>query len=262
MKVSCPVCSDAADFVFEAIVLKKHTARYYSCSNCGYLYASKPFWLEEAYGSAISAADTGLVYRNIKFSTILSNFLFMTGATKANHVDISGGTGLFTRLMRDNGFNYFWSDPYCENIHARGFEYESTASNVDYATAFEVLEHLTNPYELFSTAFNEVKANTLIISTEIFRGSPPPTKEWSYYSLNTGQHIGFFQKKTLEFIAKKLNLFFSSSGNIHIFSKQPINVFLFALVNKRFGVLPASIIRKILGSQIDRDYGLMMEKIK
>lgn len=262
MKHSCPVCCYSADFVFEAIVLKKHTARYYSCSNCGYLYASEPFWLEEAYGSAISAADTGLVYRNIKFSTILSSFLFLIGATNASHVDISGGTGLFTRLMRDNGFNYFWSDPYCKNIHARGFEYESSIANVDCTTAFEVLEHLTNPYELFSTAFKGLKANTLIISTEIFRGSPPSLKEWSYYSLNTGQHIGFFQKRTLEFIAKKLNLFFSSSGNIHIFSKQPINTFLFNLVNKRFGVLPASIIRKILGSHIDGDYELMMEKIK
>ena len=116
MKHQCPVCSQAAEFVFEELVLKKYPAKYYLCAGCGYLFAADPYWLEEAYDSAISAGDTGLVYRNIKFSNIVSNYLFFTRASGSVNVDISGGTGLFTRLMRDNGFNYFWLDPYCENV--------------------------------------------------------------------------------------------------------------------------------------------------
>jgi hypothetical protein len=34
-------------------------------------------------------------------------------------VDIGGGYGLLTRLMRDRGFDFYWKDPHCENIFAK-----------------------------------------------------------------------------------------------------------------------------------------------
>jgi hypothetical protein len=51
-------------FSFTAKVLRKHLARYEVCDACGFLRAHEPYWLDEAYSSAIAAADTGLVARN------------------------------------------------------------------------------------------------------------------------------------------------------------------------------------------------------
>ena len=40
-------------------------------------------------------------------------------------LDIGGGTGLLTRLLRDVGFEAQWSDEYCDNIFAQGFTYDN-----------------------------------------------------------------------------------------------------------------------------------------
>jgi Nif-specific regulatory protein len=37
-------------------------------------------------------------------------------------VDCAGGYGILVRLLRDYGVNALWSDPYCENVLAKGFE--------------------------------------------------------------------------------------------------------------------------------------------
>ncbi len=37
-------------------------------------------------------------------------------------LDYAGGYGVFTRLMRDIGFDFYWHDPYTQNLFANGFE--------------------------------------------------------------------------------------------------------------------------------------------
>lgn len=53
-------------------------------------------------------------------------------------VDYAGGHGFLVRLLRDIGVDAFWSDPFCENLVARGFEYENK-NKVELVTAFEFL---------------------------------------------------------------------------------------------------------------------------
>ena len=94
--------------------------------------------VEEAYSNAIADADTGLVARNISISKRLACILFAFNDKQAKYLDIGGGYGLLTRLMRDIGFDFYWSDPYCENILAKGFE-SSNNNPISAITAFEVL---------------------------------------------------------------------------------------------------------------------------
>ena len=45
--------------------------------------------------------------------------------------------------------------------------------------------------------------------------------EWWYYGVEHGQHIGFFQKKTFDYLAEKHNLHFYTNGqNIHLLTDK------------------------------------------
>lgn len=262
--MNCSICSGPMHHVFHARVLSKYDASYQFCSECGYLKVENPFWLEEAYGDAIARADTGIVTRNIGIASKLAGILYFVLGVKKNEpaVDVAGGYGILTRLMRDIGFNFYWADVYCKNLIAPGFEYSSTIGNCQIITAMEVMEHLEDPSEFVRSQVTRVEAQYFIFTTELFNGVPPVPGSWWYYAFETGQHIGFFQRRTLEKMAGKLNMQFSSAGGIHIFSHTPINQFLFRLVTNKFcAPLFAVFVRYLKGSKTMSDHAVMLNEI-
>lgn len=252
----CPVCSDVGQECFDAEVLGKHLARYFLCSNCGYLWIRDPYWLDEAYSEAIADTDTGIVSRNVDVASKLAPLLLwgLKERGRGKYLDSSGGYGLLVRLMRDYGFDFYWKDKYCKNIVATGFEYNVAVGQCRAVTAFEVLEHLENPVGYIRDALKLSGANTFIFSTELFDGVPPAPNDWWYYARPSGQHIGFFQKKTLERIANDLGMQFYSSCGIHVFSNALKDNLVLRLMMSRIGRLLAPILAKrILGSKTNSD---------
>jgi len=137
--MKCKICKKEADPLFNALVLGKYDVKYYSCIHCGFVFTEEPYWLNEAYKNAINLNDTGLMQRNLHFSRVLSTVLYFLFDAKAKYLDYAGGYGIFTRLMRDNGFDFYWSDPYCENILVKGFECENAnTKSFLLLSAFEV----------------------------------------------------------------------------------------------------------------------------
>lgn len=261
--MNCPICSGSMRHVFHAQVLSKYEANYQLCDSCGYLMVEDPHWLEEAYGDAIAQADTGLVMRNITIATKLVGILYFALGIRGNApcLDVAGGYGVLTRLMRDFGFNFYWADPYCKNLIAPGFEYSDSIGACDAITAMEVMEHLQDPVDFVRTQIANNHAKYFVFTTELFEGAPPSPKAWWYYSFETGQHIGFFQKKTLVEVAKRLNMNFSSTGGMHIFSHAPINTFALKLVSNKFiAPLIAMVVRKIEGSKTMSDHVMMLNQ--
>ena len=224
MKLStpCPICTEKREPYFEQTILQKYNVTYYFCTFCGLLQTETPFWMQEAYESAIVDADTGLVSRNISISKKLSNALFFLFRKDGKYLDAAGGYGMLTRLMRDIGYDFYWSDPYCENILAKGFHVGSSHEKFEAVTAFEVLEHVIDPLKFISDILAQAEANTFIFSTELFSGMPPNPEDWYYYALGTGQHISFYQRKTLKCLADRLSLNFYSNKNFHIFTSKKI----------------------------------------
>ena len=115
---NCQICSNSMKHAFFAKVLGKYQAEYEVCNNCGYLRIKDPYWLKEAYSNAIANADTGIVMRSVTLSNKISRILFWLINHKNAHryLDAAGGYGILTRMMRDNGFDFYWSDKFCENL--------------------------------------------------------------------------------------------------------------------------------------------------
>jgi hypothetical protein len=248
---------------FTAQVMGKYPAQYEVCNACGFLRAHEPHWLDEAYSSAIASTDTGLVMRNNAIARNLASVLFgvLGERGQGRYADIAGGYGMLTRIMRDYGFDFYWSDKYCNNLMARGFEYLPELGECRAITAIEIMEHLEDPLAFIRAALEQTQANTLIFTTELFEGSPPTPEQWWYYSFETGQHIAFFQRRTLEVMAKKLGLSFASGGGMHVFSKQPINERLLGLFSGRISIVFAWWARKFLGTRVMRDHHTMVQRL-
>jgi len=205
------------DFAFEATILGRLKVQYYSCAVCGLLQTEAPYWLEEAYQTPIALGDTGLMARNIDNSRFLTTFLAQTYPNTAKFLDLAGGYGILTRLLRDRGFECFTTDPYCPNLFASAFELP-TGFKADALFAFEVLEHIHHPYEFIEQQFTKFDCRTLVFSTLTFPAAPPP-RDWWYYAFDTGQHITFYQRRSLELLAERLRCHYHQvNPGLHVIS--------------------------------------------
>jgi hypothetical protein len=248
---------------FTAKVFLKYTARYKVCNKCGFLAVQDPYWIEEAHSKAIASADTGLVMRNVSLSSKVAGVLYWIMGERGGgrYIDVAGGYGLFTRLMRDLGFDFYWSDKYCKNVISPGFEYQQEMGICQAVTAFEVLEHLANPVPFIEETLSLYGAQTLIFSTELYEGAPPRPGDWYFYVFATGQHIAFYQRRTLEMLGTKLGLYFASANGLHILSRTPINELLFSMATGWLSSSAALWIRFRMRSKTLSDHDLIINRI-
>lgn len=219
---TCRLCHCESSYVFERKLLN-YNVSYYKCPNCGYLQTEEPFWLEDAYKEEINLTDTGLASRSIHNLGVVLAFFLSSELKKPLLLDYSGGYGLLTRLLRDSGVNAFWSDKYCKCLFSRGFE-DNGKTKYDIVTSFEVLEHLHITKKELSEIFN--KGENFVFTTCLYNNNLP--SDWWYFGSEHGQHIGFYSKKTLRYIATEKNFFYSRIfKSYHIFTKKRFSVVKF-----------------------------------
>lgn len=228
------------------------------CPTCGLTRTEPPYWRDEAYRETLPAADTGLVMRNIEVSAKLAGILYFCFDRKASYVDIAGGNGMLVRPIRDHEFDFYRENPYCENLLARGFAARQTIGTIAALTAFEVLEHMHDPVTFVADALRQRRTDTLIFSTQLYAGDRPPAVDWWYYSFATGQHVSFYQLRTLRAIAGRLGLKLYSANGIHAFTSRALSPLTFGLVGGSASCLIAPYVRRILGSKTATDH----ERIK
>ncbi|MFH1352771.1 MAG: class I SAM-dependent methyltransferase [bacterium] len=233
--MNCKICNNTCRCLFSANLLLKYDVKYYLCENCGFLQTEEPYWLNEAYTETINSTDTGLLQRNITLARQITPILYYFFDKNAKFLDWAGGYGIFTRLMRDIGFDFYWGDPYCKNLFARGFEYNSEIHDITLVTTFESFEHFTNPITEIQKMLSVSK--NIIFTTNLLPEKVPAPEDWWYYGLEHGQHISFYSKKTLEFIAGKFGINLLSADGLNIFSGKPLNkLYANILLGKRGGL--------------------------
>ena len=228
----CRICSIPVSEVFSSTLLKKYSVKYFQCSQCGYVQTEAPFWLEEAYITSINNSDTGIMMRSFWHRNIASTLIYSLFNQQGKFLDYGGGYGVFVRLMRDVGFDFYWQEKHTENLFVKGFEFtESKINTVEIVTCFEAFEHFVDPvFELDNLL--SISRNVLL-STEFIPEPTPSPDEWWYYGMDHGQHIGFFQKKTFDYLAEKHQINFYTNGqNIHLLTEKQIPQSAFKWITK------------------------------
>ncbi len=216
----CRLCGARTSQVFEARLMKKFDVKYFLCDDCGLLQTERPYWLEEAYGSAINASDTGIMRRAAEQSRIISAIIFTCFDPQGRFVDYGGGYGIFTRLMRDIGFDYYWTDPHAENLVSRGFEYDGKG-NVEMVSSLETFEHFVEPGRDIRKMLEISRC--IVFSTELLPENIPRPEDWWYYGLEHGQHIAFYSRRTMDHLARTHGLNYYRCGQLHLLCQRDIS---------------------------------------
>lgn len=230
VRSKCPIDGGVMNFVFEAEVLSRHRAMYEQCASCGLVQPRSPHWLDEAYSDVIALSDVGLVARNLVNAKRVEPLVERLAGPGARILDIGGGYGLLCRILRDRGLDCRTTDPYCENILAKGFEPEPDYV-ADVLLAFEVMEHLPDPLPFLGEQLEKYGAHSIIFSTLVHNGPEAPPKDWWYYTLETGQHVSLYQSRSLAILADGLGLVYHQiSQDFHLFTRHslgPIDRWMF-----------------------------------
>lgn len=250
----CKICNNPTVPIFKEQVLHKYEVQYYQCTTCNFIQTTTPYWLNEAYESAINNNDTGILLRNERFRKIVTVLIIFVFGKSNKYLDYAGGYGIFTRMMRDIGFDYYWVDEYAKNLVSIGFEHKQKQT-YSAITAFEVFEHLDNPHEKLADMLTY--SDTIIFSTELVPNQTPD-KNWWYYAFTHGQHIAFYHYKSLQHLAGVYGLnLYSNGSNFHVFTKITISPILFKLLYKgsKFGLY--NLAKKGLVAKTMADHKLM-----
>jgi hypothetical protein len=229
----CIVCNHDQVTIFDhGLVLGEFSAVLASCDSCGQEWFDAPeAWLAEAYASPIANTDTGIVSRSLRIHRAISSFLSISNIP-GKVLDWGSGSGLLTRLLRDDGHECYGFEPYTSPVLAGGFTWKKEQDAYSHGPyraiiAIEVVEHLANPQKFFATALSAT--DTLIFSTELV-DKARNGRDWWYYSRETGQHIAFYTQKSLAHLASLNSCKYASSRNksLHIITNKPSDLRLFS----------------------------------
>ena len=249
----CRLCGETSSKIFRKKILDKYDVDYFQCSSCQFIQTEEPFWLKESYQNSINIEDSGLLDRNILFARRSATVLYFLFNKRGVFLDYGGGYGLFVRLMRDHGFDFYWNDPFTENLFARGFELKvEKQKRFELVTVFECFEHFVDPIAELERMLP--LSDSLLFSTEIFSSTAPLPEEWRYYGFSHGQHVALYSLKSLEYIAKKYNMHLcTNKKSFHLLTRKKMNnsLFNFLLYAAHFGI--PLIIRSLMHSKVNSD---------
>jgi len=227
----CRVCGAPSAGFGSARILDRIDVQYFQCSRCRFVQTEQPYWLDEAYSSALIAADVGAVARNLRLAGITQALIQQCFDPDGAFLDYGGGYGLFVRLMRDRGFDFRWHDRYAKNLLSIGFDAAPNEGSFELMTAFEVLEHLVDPIPEIEAMFAR-GTGSLLCTTELLPASNPRPGNWWYYVPSGGQHISIYSAEALDHIGKRLGCRVVSNGSsLHLFTRRSISEKAFRLVS-------------------------------
>lgn len=217
---NCRFCDGITEYKFSKLILRKYHVKYYRCVICESLQCENPYWLSEAYlDNHISLTDTGIMQRNIDNVAIVKRLCALLNISTC--VDFGGGEGIFCRLLSDYGVNCILEDQYAE---PKMFPKKLNATYVNpvLLTAFEVFEHFELPLNQASAILSR-QVDYLLISTDLYNNQ---SDDWWYLSEDTGQHVFFWSKKSLEMLASNNNYKILTVGSRHFLYRKlsPVNI--------------------------------------
>lgn len=234
--MTCPICESVSTEYCAAKTLGRYDVQYFRCSQCQFIFTETPYWLNEAYDSAITKLDIGLIIRNETTVPIVKTIINKWFNPSGQFIDYGGGYGMLVRMMRDRGFDFYRQDIYCDNLYAESFDIKDVAPfKAELLTAFEVFEHLDNPVKELEKML--VLSDSIMFSTDVQPFDHVTPESWWYFIPETGQHVSLYSRKSLQALADRFNLYYNwDDQNFHLFSKKKISNNLFkSMTHPRWG---------------------------
>ncbi len=227
--MECKICRHESELLWKARILGKYDVAYFKCPSCEFIQTEQVYWLAEAYAGVIADTDIGYVTRNLMYSGRVEQIVRWSFPRVRRFLDYGGGYGLFVRLMRDRGFDFYRQDLYCDNIFARNFDVEDLRhvpgeQRFGLLTAFEVFEHLDDPRREIDAMFGY--ADSILFSTELQPRHPlKDIGDWWYFAPHMGQHIALYSLRTLETIAREYGCHLYSDGKtLHLLTRKKLSL--------------------------------------
>lgn len=251
--MKCKICLSETNLFGRATLMHEHEVDYFQCPRCFFVQTETPYWLEQAYENPITESDVGLVYRNLNLSQVSKAVINQYFNWQGQFLDYGGGYGLFVRLMRDAGFDFYWYDKFCENIFARGIKGDFNQL-YELVTSFELVEHLVDPIAEIREILK--LSDSFLFSTELLPSHSPKPGEWWYYALHEGQHISIYSQESLKYLAEQLECnFYSDGSSTHLLTRRSFPENLFSILKNSNTIARPS----LLGYDAERIFSLRQQ---
>jgi hypothetical protein len=218
---TCRLCGGETIFRWRKVVLLKYDVGYHECSSCGSIQTDPPYWLDEAYAIPGVHLDVGIANRTLQMWIAATSFLEEIGFPRTEQaVDYGAASGLFARLMRDAGFNFYAHDKYSDPFFVNYFTVDDMrAQHPRLITAFEVFEHLPDPGASIG-ALLDLGADAILFSTGFFSDQG---QEWQYLVPECGQHVFFYTERGLGYFAGRFGYDLLGVGRFHVLLKRGVD---------------------------------------
>ena len=225
--MTCSICQSAASPYFQAPILGKYNVQYFRCSNCQFIFTESPYWLDEAYNSAITRLDIGLVGRNELMTPVVKMIINKWFNPNSRFIDYGGGYGMLVRMLRDRGYDFYRQDIHCENLYAESFDTADVPPfRAELLTAFEVFEHLIDPVKELEKML--ALSDNILFSTVVQPSADVSPDSWWYVAPEIGQHVSLYSRASLYKLAERLGLnYVWNEQSVHLFTRKSINNQLF-----------------------------------
>lgn len=187
--MNCPLCEQKG--------AQYSNDDFFNCQNCHGIFRNKKNLLSpqeektryEKHNNDINDKS----YQ--KFVSPIVSYVFQNYTKDNRGLDFGSGNGpVISKLLTDKKYTIKQYDPFFDDRP------HLLAQTYDYVIACEVIEHFRNPQKEFYQLKNMLHKNgVLICMTELFSEK---TDFHDWYYKNDPTHIFFYQKKTIDFIAK------------------------------------------------------------
>lgn len=197
--------------------------QYHRCSRCELIFTNffddwtQSDFSELIYNSDYIKVDPDYVGTRAEATAMMMSTLLQRGKETLSLLDFGSGEGLFAEHMRSHGFLEVASyDPFSNPVKPR--------KKYDIVTAFEVIEHSTDPAGTFRTLLDYTADGGFIFVGQSMQ--PPNISEigvnWWYIAPRNG-HVSFYSHRTIRDYATQEGLMYRSSGGDFILHRPALS---------------------------------------
>ena len=194
---------------------------YYLCDYCGFCFSPELYsWPIEDFKTKIYnddyiTVDPDYVDLRPRQNSVNIAKMFINHKSMIRHLDYGGGSGLFSQLMCDQGFDSLSYDPFID-----GKLKSQDLGKFNLITAFEVFEHVPSVDELKNDLSSLLTDDGIILFSTLLSDENIKRHQrltWWYASPRNG-HISLYSRKSLTIIAAREKLSFGSfSAGFHAY---------------------------------------------